>query len=277
MTNKSNHPPEHSRPNRFAALSALAAVLIWQAFTPTPAAAQLSEEPIVFDVHLVQAGVAARDAIAAARAPEGPETRSAQQEADVHDTAVIRVHVLDPSADARALVSAERAKQTLSLEASYTLTARAGHDAVLNLGGRQPVPTAAGGSESAAATPGPEIIHELGIVLTVTPFIMPDGRLLVRVTPVMRTVDFETSDERDGHFVPALVTRQLSAEIALAGGQSFVVTGLLNDAVVGKIDQMPQLKARREIRGLVTARAALPGTDLVLVVTPRAVPAPPAD
>ena len=69
MTNKPNHPPIHSRPNRFVALAALAAVLTWQAFSPAPAAAELSEEPIVFDVHLVQARVAARDAIAAARAP----------------------------------------------------------------------------------------------------------------------------------------------------------------------------------------------------------------
>ena len=144
--NMTNHPTNHNHPRRpaaastthrsrrLAALATLAAALAWQAFLPAHAAAQLSEEPIVFDVHLVQAGVAARDAIAAAPAPEGPETRSAQQEADIHDTAVIRVHLLDPSADARALVSAERAKQTLSLEASYTLTARAGHDAVLGRG-----------------------------------------------------------------------------------------------------------------------------------------------
>ena len=149
MTNKPIHPPLHShlrrpatvgtpaRPRPLARLTTLAAALAWQAFAATPAAAQLSEQPIVFDVHLVQAGAAARDAIAAARAPESPETRGAQQEADIHDTAVIRVHVLDPAADARALVSAERAKQTLRLEASYTLTAREGHDAVLNLGGRQ--------------------------------------------------------------------------------------------------------------------------------------------
>ncbi len=130
MTNTSNHPPKHSRPNRFAALSALAAVLTWQAFSPAPAAAEHSEEPIVFDVHLVQAGVAARDAIAAARAPEGPETRSAQQEADIHDTAVIRVHVLDAATDAPRLFSAERAKQTLSLEGVYTLSAREGHKAL---------------------------------------------------------------------------------------------------------------------------------------------------
>ncbi len=64
------------------------------------------------------------------------------------------------------------------------------------------------------------------------PIQLPNGLLRVRVKPRVQTVDFGNSTTRGGKFVPAIVTRQINRSIDLKPGQSFAITGLLNDQVV---------------------------------------------
>lgn len=245
----------------------------------SPAAAQTQQ--IVFDVRLVQATETARNAIADKRAPEGPSTRGAQQTGDFNDTEFIQIHLLDESEDVRLLLQGERRRQQAELLATPRIRTLAGQQAVLHIGGRQAVPTLpvppdpgprSTGPVSEAAPP--DIQQDLGILLTLKPFPLPDGTLHIRVNAVVRTADFGQAERRRGYFIPALVTRQMTTQFGLKPGQTFAITGLLNPEVLQRIEDMPELKSLPLMRQLLNGRGALADSDLVVLITPRLAPQP---
>ena len=84
------------------------------------------------------------------------------------------------------------------------------------------------------------------------------GMLRVRVTPRVQTVDFGRSTTRDGQFVPAIVTRQTNRVVDLQPGQSFAITGVLNDEVVRQLQKVPELGNQRLMQALLSARTRRP-------------------
>ena len=177
------------------------------------------------------------------------------------------------------LLQGERRRNQAELLATPRMTTALGQEAVLRIGGRQAVPTVLAppdpGPRSTgpvSEAPAPDIQHDLGILLTLKPFLLPDGTLHIRVNPVVRTVDLGQAQRRRGHLIAALVTRRMTAEIGLKPGQTFAITGLLNPDVLQRIDSMPKLKSRPLMQRLINGRAAVADSDLVLLVTPRLAP-----
>ena len=96
------------------------------------------------------------------------------------------------------------------------------------------------------------------------------------VKPPVQTVDFGNSTSRGGQFVPAIVTRQINRAIDLKPGQSFAITGLLNDQVVQQLKCVPDLQNKHPMKSILNARIRRPTGNLVVLVTPQIVAPPPA-
>ena len=201
--------------------------------------AQTAPQQVVFNVQIVQADTAAGNAFASKRE---------RQAVDFNRTDQMNIHVLRENTPLDTLVAAQtraNAAELVSLP-KMTTTAGAGNSfgwAHFLIGGRYPVPTiddpaAPAGQPASNAAPLPT--SEFGIRLTMRPIPLPNGLLRVRVKPRVQTVDFGNSTTRGGKFVPAIVTRQINRSIDLKPGQSFAITGLLNDQVVQQLTRVPE-------------------------------------
>jgi pilus assembly protein CpaC len=242
-----------------------------------PLAAQAPDPPqVVFQVQIVQAGPGAGNALAAERA---------QQAVDFQRDDQMSVHILRENAPLDAIVAAQRNRNDLDIVSLPKMTTTAGLEAHFVIGGRYPVPTVddpaapAGQSRDSngAGRGGTAPRSEFGLRLSLRPTPLPNGMLRVRVTPRVQTVDFGRSTTRDGQFVPAIVTRQTNRVVDLQPGQSFAITGVLNDEVVRQLQKVPELNNQRLMQALLNARTRRPGSNLVVLVTPQVIPQPAAD
>ena len=156
------------------------------------------------------------------------------------------------------------------------MTTTAGVEAHFLIGGRYSVPTiddpsatplaeSDGTAKAAPALPR----SEFGIRLSMRPIPLPNGLLRVRVKPRVQTVDFGNSTARAGKFVPAIVTRQINRSIDLKPGQSFAITGILNDEIVQQLKRLPDLENRRLMKSILSARTRRPAGNLLVLVTPQ--------
>ena len=191
-------------------------------------------------MQIVQADAAARDAFASKRE---------RQAVDFHRTDQMNIHVLADTTQLDTLVADQTRANAAELVSLPKMTTTASVEAHFLIGGRYPVPTiddpsaapltdSGGTAKAALASPK----SEFGIRLSMRPIQLPNGLLRVRVKPRVQTVDFGNSTTRTGKFVPAIVTRQINRSIDLKPGQSFAITGILNDEIVQQLKRVPDLE-----------------------------------
>ena len=202
---------QHIERKRPVAGIALAALVFSGALAFTGVlAAQTAEEPqVVFRVRMVQAERAATDKLAAERVT--------LSKADFNTSETINVHILNETADVAALVNGEASRRTLDVLGVPTLSTRNGLEAKFLVGARKEVPTeadllAAGQEaqqtgEEAAKLPE----HDFGMQLNFQPFILPNGKIRVRLRPRVTSVNYTDATLRGGRYVPSISTRQTDA------------------------------------------------------------------
>jgi len=82
---------------------------------------------------------------------------------------------------------------------------------------------------------------EFGVRLTLTPTVVGRDRILLKVAPEVSELDFSAGITIAGTTVPALNIRRTDTSIALADGESFVVSGLISSSNSGSVDKFPGL------------------------------------
>ncbi len=112
-------------------------------------------------------------------------------------------------------------------------------------------------------------LQEFGARLSFSPIQMPDGSLRVRIRSIVRCVDFANSTVRNGFIEPATMLRTADRYQDVKPGQSFVLTGVFDRALLEDLVQIPGMETRRLLQQIRAAHDAQPDTSLVLVVTPR--------
>ena len=194
------------------------------------------------------------------------------------NTAQISVHLLDEAADLQTLVNDQVGRGALDWIDGPQLRSTINREAIYVVGGRAHLPAVP--DTSATQTASTEDlrrtlpIHELGLRLGFLAQQLGDGRLRVRIRPSVRSVDFGQSTLRQGHFVPAVTTRQSETTVDVSPRQSFVITGLINDDVVQKTERVPEVAQRRLMKTLIDKHKQQPNTALIVLVTPELVPPP---
>lgn len=119
--------------------------------------------------------------------------------------------------------------------AEPTLVALSGQSASFLAGGELPVPAPQGlGTTSIEYKP-------FGIGLTLTPTVLSNDRIVLKVAPEASDLDYTNSLSISGVAVPAITTRRADTTVELGDGESFIIGGLVSRTTTSNADKVPLL------------------------------------
>lgn len=150
--------------------------------------------------------------------------------------------------------------------AEPTLVAMSGQSASFLSGGELPVPVPQGlGSTAIDYKP-------FGIGLTLTPTVLSNERIVLKVAPEASDLDYTNSLSISGVAVPAITTRRADTTVELGDGESFVIGGLVSRTTTSNADKVPLL-GDLPILGTFFKqnKYQMNEKELVIVVTPHLV------
>ncbi|MCO8169814.1 type II and III secretion system protein family protein [Pseudomonas sp. 21LCFQ02] len=117
-----------------------------------------------------------------------------------------------------------------------SLVALSGQSASFLAGGEFPVPV------PNAEGSGISIEYKaFGVRLTLTPTVVSNERILLKVAPEVSELDFTAGITVSGTSVPALNVRRTDTSISLADGESFVISGLISNKNSSEVGKFPGL------------------------------------
>lgn len=150
--------------------------------------------------------------------------------------------------------------------ASPTLVALSGQSANFLSGGEVPVPVPAGTGMVAIQ------YKPYGIGLTVSPTVLSNDRIVLKVAPEASELDYANSVLLSGASVPSITTRRADTTVELGDGESFVIGGLVSRSTTSATDKVPLL-GDIPILGVLFKRQeySQKESELAIVVTPRLV------
>jgi len=119
--------------------------------------------------------------------------------------------------------------------AEPTLVALSGQSASFLAGGELPIPVPQGlGTTSIEYKP-------FGIGLTLTPTVLSNERIVLKVAPEASDLDYTNSLSLNGVAVPAITTRRADTTVELGDGESFIIGGLVSRTTTSNADKVPLL------------------------------------
>jgi pilus assembly protein CpaC len=170
-------------------------------------------------------------------------------------------------------INALRQNNVLRVLAEPNVMAISGQEASFLAGGEFPIPVTQGGS-GAGGTAVTVEYREFGVKLKMTPIVLGDGRIRLKVAPEVSDLDFTTAVRFNGFVVPGLTSRKVETVVELNEGQTFAIAGLLNNNITAQKDVTPLLGDIPVLGTLFrSVRYQRKETELVVLVTPQLVEA----
>jgi pilus assembly protein CpaC len=152
--------------------------------------------------------------------------------------------------------------------AEPSLLATSGQTASYLVGGQFPVPINQGGVTGAISIE----YKEFGVRLSLTPTVLSNQRIALRVAPEVSDLDTTTGVTVGGVSVPALLIRRTDTMIELGDGESFVISGLVSDSLLDNVDKVPYLSDIPILGAFFKSAASRRREkELIMIVTPRLV------
>lgn len=149
--------------------------------------------------------------------------------------------------------------------AEPSLTALSGQTASFLAGGEMPIPMRSGTGTDSSTTIK---FKEFGIKLSLTPTVLGQDRVFLKVAPEVSELDDTLSVQTGGVSVPGLRVRRTDTSVALGDGESFVLSGLVSRNTTADVSKLPYL-ADVPILGafLRSTRFERDDKELLMVVT----------
>lgn len=148
-----------------------------------------------------------------------------------------------------------------------SLVAMSGQSASFLAGGEFPIPVPNGDNDNITIE-----YKEFGVRLTLTPTVMNDKRIALKVAPEVSELDFSSGIRTNDIAVPALTVRRTDTSVMLADGESFVISGLISSSTVSNIDKFPFLGSIPVIGALFrSSNLDKDDRELLMIVTPHLV------
>jgi pilus assembly protein CpaC len=128
-------------------------------------------------------------------------------------------------------------KGILQVLAEPNLATISGRPAKFLAGGEFPYPVIQG--SSGGFTSVTIQFRPYGVQLDFTPYVHPDGSIRLRVNPEVSALDYANAVKISGYTIPAISTRKADTEIELKNGQSFAISGLLDNRITDSLSRIP--------------------------------------
>lgn len=169
-----------------------------------------------------------------------------------------------------AIIQAMQSRNLVEILAEPNVLAINGKPASFVAGGEFPYPTLQGGG----AGVGQVTIQfrEFGIRLNFLPILTPRGTIRLAVAPEVSSLDSSNGLTISGATIPGLDVRRVQTEIELQSGQSFVISGLLNNNITQSLSKIPGLGDIPLLGKLFQSKSLQKtNTELLVLVTPELV------
>jgi pilus assembly protein CpaC len=136
-----------------------------------------------------------------------------------------------------AAIQALENKQIAQILAEPTLTAISGEKASFLSGGEFPYPVVQGGT--GGFTSVTIQFRPYGVKVDFTPTVLPDGTIMMKVAPEVSALDYSNEVTISGYTIPAISTRRAETQVELKSGQSFAISGLLDNRTTDQLEKIP--------------------------------------
>ena len=158
-------------------------------------------------------------------------------------------------------------KQILQILAEPTITTMSGEKASFLAGGSFPYPLiepGIGGVNTVTV-----VFRDYGVKVDFLPTVEPDGTINMKVTPEVSALDYSNAVTIAGYTLPAISTRRADTRVDLRNGQSFVVSGLLDNRTIDQMEKIPGVGDIPILGKLFQSKTANHSvTELAIIVTP---------
>ncbi len=162
-------------------------------------------------------------------------------------------------------------KQVMHILAEPNITAMSGQKANFLAGGEFPFPVVQGGTAGSAAAVS-IIFKPYGVKLEFTPVVNADGTIDLTVAPEVSALDYSNAVSISGYTIPALSTRRAATEVVLKNGQSFAISGLLDQRTTDALGRTPGIASVPILGALFRSKNINHSrSELVVIVTPEIV------
>ena len=169
-----------------------------------------------------------------------------------------------------AMIQDMQNRQVLQILAEPNITTISGVKANFLAGGEFPFPVVQG-STGGLSTVTIQF-RPYGVKLEFTPIVNDDGSIQLQVAPEVSALDYTNAVQISGYTIPALSTRRAETQIVLKDGQSFVITGLLDQRTTDMLGATPGISSIPIIGYLFKSKSVNHSrTELMVVVTPETV------
>ncbi|MGB6131212.1 MAG: type II and III secretion system protein family protein [Acidobacteriaceae bacterium] len=151
--------------------------------------------------------------------------------------ALLNLFYYNESLGLGAAIDALENNEILQILAEPTITAISGQTASFLSGGEFPFPVVQGASSGFTSVTIQ--FRPYGVKLDFTPNVLPDGTIQLKVAPEVSALDYTNAVEISGYTVPAISTRRAQTEVELKSGQSFTISGLLDNRTTDILEKVP--------------------------------------
>ena len=176
-----------------------------------------------------------------------------------------------PGLNLGASLQALESKGVVQVLAEPNVMAINGKQASFLAGGEYPYPVVQGTSAGGAGAVTIQF-KEYGVRLNFVPTITPRGTIRLQVAPEVSSLDFTNAIQISGFDVPAITTRKMRTEVELSDGQSFAISGLLDNRENEVFQKIPFLGDVPILGKLFQSmQKTRTNTELLVIVTPEVV------
>lgn len=153
--------------------------------------------------------------------------------------------------------------------ATPSLVALSGQTATFLAGGEFPIPVVQSGGSDGSITIE---FKEFGVRLSLTPTVLSEDRIVLKVAPEVSELDFTSGVTIQGVRVPGVKVRRTETTVRLGDGETFVISGLVSQEMVAAVDKIPWLGDIPIIGALFrSTKYHRQERELIMVVTPHLV------
>lgn len=161
-------------------------------------------------------------------------------------------------------------KQVLQILAEPTISTISGQKASFLSGGEFPFPVVQGGT--GGFTSVTIQFRPFGVTLDFTPNVLPDGTIQMKVSPEVSALDYTNEVVISGYTIPAIATRRADTQVELKSGQSFAISGLLDNRTTDELEKIPGIADVPILGKLFQTRSSTHSVvELAVIVTPTLV------
>lgn len=176
-----------------------------------------------------------------------------------------------PGLNVGATLEALQTKGVVQVLAEPNVMATNGKQASFLAGGEYPYPVVQGTASGGAGAVTLDF-KEYGVRLNFLPVVTPRGTIRLQVAPEVSSLDFSNAIQISGFDIPAIDTRKMNTEIELNDGQSFAISGLLDNRETQTFQKLPFLGDIPILGKLFQSiQKTKSNTELLVIVTPEVI------